>query len=259
MSDPHVPQRAMVTGAGARIGAAMAEALGARGFHVGVHYRSSRKGAEETADRVRASGGQATLVQANLADESELHGMIGAAESAMGGPLGVLVNSASTFRPDTASDFSRADWNFHIDANAYAPIVLAQEFAARLPEDAKGLVVNLIDQRVLKLNPTFFTYTLSKTLLWTATRTLAQALSPRIRVNGIGPGPTLRSVHQSEEDFAAEARATLTGEGSNPGEIVRALLYLLDATSVTGQMIASDGGQHLMWQTPDVDLSDSGS
>lgn len=257
MSDSRIPKRALVTGAGARIGAALAEALGGRGFHVGIHYRSSKGGAEATAEKVRAAGGEATLIEANLADESALHGLIGEAETAMGGPIGLLVNSASTFRPDEAQTFSRADWNFHVDANAYAPIVLAQAFATRLPEDARGVIVNMVDQRVWKLNPTFFTYTLSKSLLWTATRTLAQALAPRIRVNAIGPGPTLQSVHQTDEDFAAEARATLTEEGSNPGEIVRALLYLLDAQSVTGQMIASDGGQHLMWQTPDVELSDS--
>jgi NAD(P)-dependent dehydrogenase (short-subunit alcohol dehydrogenase family) len=256
VSDPRIPQRALVTGAGARLGAAMARALGERGFQVAVHYRSSEKGAEETVAAIRAGGGEAEAVQANLAEENELRGLIAKAEAALGGSIGVLVNCASTFQPDKATDFSRRDWDLHMDANAYGPIVLAQEFAKRLPDEAHGVIVNLVDQRVWKLNPTFFTYTLSKALLFTATKTLAQALSPRIRVNAIGPGPTLRSVHQSEDDFAAETHATLTGEGSSPDEICRALLYLLDATSVTGQMIASDGGQHLMWQTPDIDLSD---
>ncbi len=257
MSDTRLPPRALVTGAGARLGAAMAKALGERGLAVAVHYRSSSKGAAETVEAIRAAGGEAEAVQANLADDNELRGFITKAEAAIGGPLGVLVNCASTFFPDGARDFTRRDWDLHMDANAYGPITLAQGFARRLPGEARGLIVNLVDQRVWKLNPTFFTYTLSKALLFTATKTLAQALSPRIRVNAIGPGPTLQSVHQSEEDFAAEARATLTQEGSSPEEICRGLLYLLDATSVTGQMIASDGGQHLMWQTPDVDLSDS--
>jgi len=137
-------------------------------------------------------------------------------------------------------------------ANRRAPVRLAQLFAEALPAQANGLIVNLIDQRVWKLNPQFFTYTLSKSALWTATQTLAQALSPRIRVNAIAPGPTLASVHQSEAEFEAERAATLTGRGSDPGEIVRALRYLIAAHSVTGQMIACDGGQHLLWQTPDV-------
>jgi len=141
-----------------------------------------------------------------------------------------------------------------MNVNLRAPVLLAQHFANALPSDQKGLIVNMIDQRVWKLNPQFFTYTLSKSALWTATRTLAQALAPNIRVNAISPGPTLRSVHQSEAEFQSEAKATLTGQGSNPDEIVKALRYLIDADSITGQMIASDGGQHLLWQTPDIEV-----
>jgi NAD(P)-dependent dehydrogenase (short-subunit alcohol dehydrogenase family) len=138
--------------------------------------------------------------------------------------------------------------------NLRAPILLAQHFARSLPEDEAGLIINMIDMRVLKLNPLFFTYTLSKSALFAATKTLAQSFAPNIRVNGIGPGPTLENVHQKPDEFAAEAQATLTQKGSNPDEIIKTLRYLIDADSVTGQMIASDGGQHLMWQTPDVML-----
>jgi NAD(P)-dependent dehydrogenase (short-subunit alcohol dehydrogenase family) len=243
---------ALITGGAARLGAAMAQALGARGYRVALHYRSSHAAAQATADAVVEAGGEAVLVQADLDDDTAIATLMGEACAALGCAPSLLINNASTFLPDSAQDFDRSGWDAHMRANLYAPCVLARDFAAALEPGQRGLVVNLIDQRVWKLNPTFFTYTLSKSALWTATRTLAQALSPRVRVNAIGPGPTLRSVHQSAEEFAAEAASTLTGEGASPEEIVRALLYLLDASSVTGQMIACDGGQHLLWQTPDL-------
>ena len=248
------PGAALVTGAGARLGKAMAEALGEDGWAVAVHYNRSAKGAEQTAAMIHALGARAVTVQANLSDEAETSGLMRAAADALGQPVTLLVNCASTFADDSATEHSRADWDFHMEPNFRAPVHLAKAFAQDLPKGEKGLVVNLIDQRVWKLTPQFFTYTLSKAALWQATMVLAQALAPNIRVNAIGPGPTLKSVHQSEDDFAAERRATLTREGSSPEEIVRALRYLVAADSVTGQMIASDGGQHLMWQTPDTQL-----
>ncbi|KCZ60902.1 SDR family oxidoreductase [Hyphomonas chukchiensis] len=245
---------ALVTGAGARVGKAMAEALGQDGWAVAVHYRSSKDGARETHDAIKAAGGRATLVQADLADETQVAGLVGQAGAELGQPVSLLVNSASVFTDDSAASHTRADWDAHMDTNLRAPVHLAQQMAAGLAPGEKGLVVNLIDQRVWKLTPQFFTYTLSKAALWQATQTLAQALAPHVRVNGIGPGPTLKSVHQSEAEFEAEKQATLTQEGSSPDEIVRALRYLISASSVTGQMIAADGGQHLMWQTPDTQI-----
>lgn len=243
---------ALVTGAGARLGKAMAIALGEDGFDVAVHYRTSTKGAEDTAEKIKALGGKAVLIQADLAEEASRVDVVARSAKALGAPITLLVNSASTFEDDSAQMHSRENWDFHFEPNLRAPIHLAQQMAAALPSDIKGHVVNLIDQRVLKLNPQFFTYTLSKAALWQATRTMAQAFAPDVRVNAIGPGPTLQSVHQSGEDFQGEAKATLTGEGSSPDEIVRALRYLVSAKSVTGQMIVSDGGQHLLWQTPDL-------
>jgi NAD(P)-dependent dehydrogenase (short-subunit alcohol dehydrogenase family) len=248
------PGGALVTGAGARLGRAMAEALGADGWAVAIHYRGSKAGAEDAAATIRKAGGRAELVACDLADEATRAGLLAEAARKLGRPVTLLVNSASTFADDTATDHSRADWDHHFEPNLRAPIHLAQQLARALPAGEKGLVINLIDQRVWKLTPQFFTYTLSKAALWQATQTLAQALAPNIRVNAIAPGPTLRSIHQSAEAFAAETAATLTGEGSSPDEIVRALRYFVSASSVTGQMIASDGGQHLMWQTPDTQI-----
>jgi NAD(P)-dependent dehydrogenase (short-subunit alcohol dehydrogenase family) len=247
-------RRALITGAGKRIGQALAEALGQDGWAVAVHYRSSADGAKETVRAIEAAGGKGVIVQGDLAEEKDLRQLVPLAAEKLGGPLTLLVNSASTFEQDTARNHDREGWDLHFDANLRAPVALAQAFANALPEKQRGLIVNLIDQRVWKLNPQFFTYTLSKSALWTATQTLAQALAPNIRVNGIGPGPTLRNAHQSEEEFEAERKATLTQEGSRPEEIVRALRYLISADSVTGQMIAADGGQHLMWQTPDTQI-----
>lgn len=247
-------QGALVTGAGARLGRAMAEALGADGWSVAVHFKGSEAAANETVAAIRRAGGRAEALRCDLADEAQRAGLIAEAAQRLGRPITLLVNSASTFADDTATEHSRAGWDYHLEPNLRAPVHLSQQLAAALPAGERALVVNLIDQRVLKPNPQFFTYTLSKMALWQATRTLAQALAPAIRVNAIGPGPTLPSVHQTAEEFAAEKAATLTGEGSNPDEIVRALRYLIAAGSVTGQMIASDGGQHLLWQTPDTGL-----
>lgn len=248
------PGVALVTGAGARLGKAMAEALGQDGWSVAVHYRHSKEGAQATVSAIEAAGGRAALVQADLAIEAETAGLVAAAGAAFGQPVSLLVNSASVFDDDSAANHTRDGWDKHMETNLRAPVHLAQKLANGLPDAERGLVINLVDQRVWKLTPEFFTYTLSKAALWQATQTLAQALAPNVRVNAIGPGPTLRSVHQSEDAFAAEQQATLTQRGSSPNEIVKALRYLIGASSVTGQMIASDGGQHLMWQTPDTQI-----
>ncbi|MEQ8301531.1 MAG: SDR family oxidoreductase [Hyphomonas sp.] len=248
------PGVALVTGAGARLGKAMAEALGQDGWSVAVHYRHSKEGAQATVSAIEAAGGRAALVQSDLAIEAETAGLVAAAGAAFGQPVSLLVNSASVFDDDSAANHTRDGWDKHMETNLRAPVHLAQKLANGLPDAERGLVINLVDQRVWKLTPEFFTYTLSKAALWQATQTLAQALAPNVRVNAIGPGPTLRSVHQSEDAFAAEQQATLTQRGSSPNEIVKALRYLIGASSVTGQMIASDGGQHLMWQTPDTQI-----
>ncbi|MBI1417362.1 MAG: SDR family oxidoreductase [Limimaricola sp.] len=253
-------KRALVTGAGARLGQAMAIYLGQRGFDVAVHYAGSKDGAEETAAAIRAAGRRAVTLQADLLDEDATQGLVPRAMEALGGPLGCLVNNASIFEYDTLASATRTGWDRHIESNLRAPFVLTQAMAAHVPdanEDngepiATGLVVNMIDQRVLKPTPEFMTYTIAKMGLWAFTRTAAQALAPRVRINAIGPGPTLRGARQTAEHFRKQRAATILGRGANPADITAALGYFLDAPAVTGQILCVDGGQHLAWKTPDV-------
>lgn len=242
---------ALVTGAAKRIGRALAIETARAGFDVAVHFKTSRAEAESVCAEIEALGRKAAAVQADLADEAQARMLAGEAAMAVG-PLTLLVNNASIFEDDRAGALDRASWALHLETNLRAPVVLAEAFAAQLPADAEGLVVNLLDQRVFKPNPQFFSYSLSKHALWAATRMLAQAMAPRIRVNGIGPGPTLPSTHQTEAEFDAEAANTPLQRRATPEDIAAALRYLIDAKTVTGQMIAVDGGQHLAWRTPDI-------
>jgi NAD(P)-dependent dehydrogenase (short-subunit alcohol dehydrogenase family) len=236
---------ALVTGGARRIGRVLAATAAAAGYDVAIHVRGEgHDDAEAAAGEVRSHGRKATILACDLRKESATVALVGQAEAELG-PVTLLVNSASVFEHDAFSDMNRASWDLHMETNLRAPLVLAQVFARRLPADREGLIVNVLDQRVWRPGPDFFSYTLSKTALWDATRMLAQDLAPRIRVNGIGPGPTLQSIHQDDEAFAAEAASTLLRRGVDPGEIGAALRYLIDARSVTGQMIAADSGQHL--------------
>ena len=200
---------------------------------------------------IEEKGRRAAALAADLAVEAEAATLVGRAVEALG-PVTLLVNNASVFDDDRVETLTRASWDAHMETNLRAPVVLTQAFAAALPAGAEGCVVNILDQRVRRLNPQFFSYTLSKAALWAATQTMAQALAPRIRVNGVGPGPTLASVHQGEGEFDAEAANVPLQRQVTPEEIAAAVLYLADARSVTGQMIAVDAGQHLAWRTPDV-------
>ncbi len=254
MTDPASQNRqrggaALVTGGGKRIGRAICLELARAGFDLVIHHRGPGGAAEAVAAEVRALGRRAATVQADLADEAEVRSVVPAAVEAFG-PLAVLVNNASVFEDDRVGGLDRGLWDAHMEINLRAPVVLAEAFAAQAPDGAA--IVNLLDQRVLKPDPRFFSYALSRNGLWWATRTLAQALAPRIRVNGVGPGPTLPSIHQSEADFVAEAGAVPLQRAGSPEAVAAAVLWLVDASMVTGQMIAVDGGQHLAWQTPDI-------
>jgi NAD(P)-dependent dehydrogenase (short-subunit alcohol dehydrogenase family) len=240
---------ALVTGAGRRIGRAIALDLSAHGWAVGIHFRQSREEAESVVAEIERLGGRAAALRADLGIETETARLVGEAVEALG-PLTCLVNNASRFERDDALDASRESWDLHMEANLRAPFVLSQAFARQLPENEQGCIVNIIDQRVWNLTPHFTTYTLSKAGLWTLTRTLAMALAPRIRVNAVGPGPTLRNDRQSEDDFTAQWESVPLNRGTTPEEICEAVRFILGAKAMTGQMVALDGGEHLGWMQP---------
>jgi NAD(P)-dependent dehydrogenase (short-subunit alcohol dehydrogenase family) len=242
---------ALVTGGARRIGAAIARDLAANGFAVAIHYNGAREDAARLAADIEAAGGRAALVEADLTDMAAADGLVAAAERALG-PVQLLVNNASIFEDDAADDFDWQVWDRHFALHVKTPALLTRRMAAALPQGHDGLVINVIDQRVWRLTPKFFSYTLSKSALWTATRTMAQAYAPDIRVNAIGPGPTLANERQTEEDFARQVDGLILRRGPALAEFGATIRYLWQARSLTGQMIALDGGQHLAWKTPDI-------
>ena len=253
--------RALVTGAGKRLGRAMALELARQGCDVAVHYATSRDAAEAVADEIRAMGRGAVTLEADLLDEAQVTPLVHRAAEALGGPVTTLVNNASIFEYDNIQMATRTSWDRHMESNLRAPFVMTQQLAGQVPAPildennepvAQGLVVNMIDQRVHKLTPEFMTYTIAKMGLWALTRTAAQALAPHVRVNAIGPGPTLQGHRQSDSHFQGQRRATILQRGANTQDITAALVYFLNAPGVTGQLLCVDGGQHLGWQTPDV-------
>lgn len=252
---------ALVTGAGGRLGQAMAIYLGQRGYAVAVHFASSDAGARETVSQIEAAGSTAVALQADLLKDTESEALFDRATEALGGPITCLVNNASVFEYDTIQTATRVSWDRHMQSNLRAPFILTQRMANQglsAETDAMGeplataVIVNMIDQRVRKPTPEFMTYTLAKMTLWAMTQTTAQALAPAIRVNAIGPGPTLQGARQSQEHFAKQRAHTILERGADPGDICQALGYILDARALTGQLLCIDGGQHLAWQTPDV-------
>jgi NAD(P)-dependent dehydrogenase (short-subunit alcohol dehydrogenase family) len=252
---------ALVTGAARRLGRAMALDLARAGHDVAIHYSGSEAEAAQVAEEVRRLGRRAVTLRADLTVEAEMQALLPRAADALEAPVTVLINNASIFEHDTIATATRDSWDRHLESNLRAPFVLTQALAAQIPDpvvdetgepQAQGLVVNMIDQRVLKLTPEFMSYTIAKMGLWALTRTAAQALAPRVRVNAIGPGPTLQGARQSAEHFARQRAATVLQRGADAQGICDALRYFLGARAVTGQLICVDGGQHLAWQTPDV-------
>lgn len=239
----------LITGAAKRIGRAIALGMAKAGWAVAVHHNRSAAAAAEVVATIEEAGGRAVALRCDLSREVEVETLVERAAGALG-PLTCLVNNASLFEMDTIETVSRDSWDAHIEINLRAPLVLSQAFARQLPDGAQGNIINLLDQRVWKLTPYFLSYTVSKMGLWTLTRTLAMAFAPRIRVNGIGPGPTLPSARQTPEQFEELCRAVPLGRGTTPEEICEAVLFLLSAPAVTGQMIALDGGEHLAWALP---------
>jgi NAD(P)-dependent dehydrogenase (short-subunit alcohol dehydrogenase family) len=244
----------LITGAAQRIGRALACDFAARGWRVALHCRASQRQAEELAQDLGRNGTPAAVLRADLADADAVARLIPECSGRLGPPT-CLVNNAAMFAPDAIGALEAGLWDRQLAVNLKAPVFLAEAFANNLPPGVAGNVINIIDQGVLKPTPQFFSYTVSKAALWAATRTLAQALAPTVRVNAIGPGPVLQSAYQTEAQFRAEYEATLLKRSTRPEEIAAAIRFILEAPALTGQMLALDGGQHLVWQTPNVALS----
>ena len=242
---------ALVTGGARRIGRAIVEVLAEAGYAVAIHANRSGAEARALAAAIADRGGRAAVVLADLAEPGDVDGLVAAAATAMGAPLTLLVNNASEFVEDGLGSLTREVWNRQFRVNLQTPSFLAQDFAAQAPDGSA--IVNIADQRVFKPTPHFYSYALTKAGLAAATVAMAQALSPRIRVNAVAPGPSLQGLRQEPEDFARQRAATLTGDGSPPRAVAEAVLYLARATAVTGAVLPVDGGQHLIWRTPDVD------
>ena len=249
---------ALITGGADRLGRSMALELAARGTNVVVHYATNTAKAQETVDVAKALGVQAVAIQADLTDRQQTDTLIDRAVDAVG-QLDVLINNASIFEYDNIDTATHDGWDRHMSSNFHAPFVLTQKFAAQCPQTgsdgeplALASIINVVDQRVRKRTPEFMTYSLAKNALWTLTQTAAQALAPRVRVNAIGPGPTLQGARQSLEHFQGQRKNTILQRGASVDDILGALGYFLDASAVTGQLICVDGGQHLGWKTADV-------
>jgi NAD(P)-dependent dehydrogenase (short-subunit alcohol dehydrogenase family) len=242
---------ALVTGGAKRIGKAIVEDLAAHGFAVAIHANGSLDEAKALAASLSKKGAVAVAVKADLTDTQETSALMAQVNAALG-PIDLIVNNASLFKKDSLDAFDETVWDRHFALHVKAPSLLTRDFARQLPRGVSGLVVNVIDQRVWSPNPRFYSYMLSKSALWTATQTMAQALAPDIRVNGIGPGPTLPNERQDPRDFQAQVDALILRRGPALGEFGRTIRFLFDTPSITGQMIALDGGQHLAWETPDI-------
>jgi NAD(P)-dependent dehydrogenase (short-subunit alcohol dehydrogenase family) len=243
-----IPRAALVTGGAQRIGRAIALGLAGAGFDVAVHCHTSRVAGVETCEAIRHLGRRATLLPADLTDEAQTQSLLPQAAAALGA-IGVLVNNACPFERDEWHDTTRASWDAHIGPGLRAPFVLMQHFARSLPADAQGVVINMLDQRVWSITPHFVSYTVAKAGLWALTQSMALALAPRVRVNGIGPGPALANTRQTQEQFVRQSASVPLHHGTSPDEIGRAVLAILALPAMTGQMLALDGGQHLQWQS----------
>ena len=253
--------KALVTGGAKRLGRAMALYLADQGYDVAIHYNTSAKDADDVVALIKAKGRHAVALHADILDEAQVCDLIDRASKGLGGALTCLINNASVFEYDTLATATRTSWDRHIESNLRAPIVLAQRFAQQAPKAlidengeplAQSLIINMLDQRVRKLTPEFMSYTIAKMGLWAFTQTSARALAPDIRVNAIGPGPTIQGARQTEKHFDDQRKNTILKRGSNPQDICAALGYFLTAPSVTGQLLCIDGGQHLGWETPDI-------
>ncbi|MEJ2125432.1 MAG: SDR family oxidoreductase [Alphaproteobacteria bacterium] len=236
---------AIVTGAAHRIGRAIAFSLAQQNWRVAIHYHRSQDEAEMLAGDIDPTGKRATAVPANLSDIDSVRQLVPRVTEHFDEAPHCLINNASLYMPDSIGKLDPAQWQAHLDVNLRAPVLLGESLAGHLPASENGNIINIIDHRVMRPTPDYFSYSLSKAGIWWATLTMAQALAPRIRVNAIGPGPVLKSIHETQAAFDAKWSSTPLGQGATPDDITRAVHFLLMTPSITGQMICLDGGQTL--------------
>ncbi len=247
---------ALITGGAKRIGRGIALALAREGYDIVIHFSGSKTEAQNLQEQLREFGVKAVCLKADLLDDQDISVLIDRACQKLGKKLTLLINNASIFEEDSLQTMTMDSWDRHMYTNLKAPAFLSSSFAKQVPDcktDANGElisvanIINIIDQKVLNLNPKFITYTLAKSGLWSFTKLSAQALGPRIRVNAIGPGPVLKASHQTKDHFQKKRRGTLLGRGSDVDEICRAIIFILSSPGLTGQMLSIDGGEHLNW------------
>jgi NAD(P)-dependent dehydrogenase (short-subunit alcohol dehydrogenase family) len=244
-------QKIIITGGATRIGAAIAEDLADGKNQITIHYNKSKKKAKQLRNILEKKGSKIFLIKADLNKISELNKIINFANVKMKG-VNCLINNASLFENDSVKNFSIKKWNKHLNINLRAPVILIKQFSKLVPKNVKANIINIIDQRVFKLTPFFLSYTLSKTGLYTLTKTSAMSLAPNIRVNGIAPGPTIKNKRQSLKHFKKQYLSTLLKKSVDTKEICSAIKFLITNKSITGQVIAIDSGQNLNWKTSDI-------
>ena len=244
------PGVAIVTGGSKRIGKSIVKKLSFLGWKVIIHYNSNKNDALSLQKEIQKKGGAASIIKANLNSSKATEELISKSEKKFG-KLTLLVNNASIFENDSVHSLTIDTWDIHNNVNTKAPLLLSQSFAKLLPKKEPGVIINIIDQRVFSPRPDFISYSSSKNSLFWLTKVLAQALSPKIRVCAIGPGPTLKGARQTDNDFKNQSQSVPLGNGSSPEEISQAIEFILNASSFTGQMITLDGGEHLDWIKPE--------
>ena len=244
-------QKIVITGGATRIGAAIAESLASHKNQITIHYNKSKEKAEKLKKILEKKGSKVFLIKADLNKISELNKIIKFANVKMKG-INCLINNASLFENDNIKNFSIKGWDKHMNINLKAPAILIKQFAKIVSKNIKANIINIVDQRVFKLTPYFLSYTLSKTGLYTLTKTSAMSLAPNIRVNGIAPGPTVKNKRQSANNFKKQYLSTLLKKSVDTKEISSAIKFLITNKSITGQVIAIDSGQNLNWKTPDI-------
>lgn len=237
----------LITGAAKRLGRAIAIDLAEAGWPVVIHYNGSEDAALEVQETIESTGGKAAIVQADLTNPSDVDDLLARAETLLG-PIGVLINNASVFEWDDSATATADNLALHIDVHLKSPLTLSQQFAKRLPDGAGGVIVNIIDSRVLNPKPRHLTYTLSKSGLWTMTQVMAEELAPRIRVNAIGPGPILPPAGQTEAQFRERCERLPLQRPPSLLEACQTVQFLIAQRAITGQLIALDGGDHFIGQ-----------